>query len=59
MTELRYEVVDPVALITLDRPETLNALTHSMLGAFRAAVTDAANDPAVVGVVVTGAGRGF
>lgn len=59
MTELRYEVDDPVALITLDRPETLNALTYPMLAAFREAVERAASDPAVVGIVVTGAGRGF
>lgn len=54
-----YEVDDPVALITLERPETLNALTYRMLGAFRAAVEAAERDPAVVGIVITGAGRGF
>ena len=59
MTGIRYEVDDPVATITLDRPETLNALTHPMLAAFREAVEAAADDPAVVGIVVTGAGRGF
>jgi enoyl-CoA hydratase/carnithine racemase len=59
MSDLRYEVDDPVALITLDRPETLNALTYPMLAAFRRAVDDAAADPRVVGIVITGAGRGF
>jgi enoyl-CoA hydratase/carnithine racemase len=59
VTEIRYEVDDPVALITLDRPDKLNALTHPMLGAFREAVTAATADPAVVGIVVTGEGRGF
>ena len=59
VSELRYEVDDPVATITLDRPHTLNALTDRMLGAFREAVEEAASDPAVVGIVVTGAGRGF
>jgi enoyl-CoA hydratase/carnithine racemase len=59
VTEIRYEVDDPVALITLDRPDKLNALTYPMLGAIREAVNEAANDPAVVGIVVTGAGRGF
>jgi enoyl-CoA hydratase/carnithine racemase len=59
MSEIRYEVEDPVALITLDRPEKLNALTYPMLRDFREAVNEAAADRAVVGIVVTGAGRGF
>lgn len=60
MDELvQYEVTDPVAVITLNRPEKLNALTYPMLSAFRAAVLRAEADPAVVGIVVTGAGRGF
>ncbi len=57
--ELIYEVDDPVATITLNRPATLNALTHPMLRAFREAVDAAACDPRVVGIVITGAGRGF
>ena len=59
MDELTYEVDDPVATITLNRPATLNALTYPMLAAFREAVDAAARDPKVVGIVVTGAGRGF
>jgi len=59
VTNLRYEVEDPVAVVTLDRPEKLNALTYPMLRAFREAVDDAARDPRVVGIVVTGEGRGF
>ena len=56
---VRYQIDDPVALITLCRPEQLNALTYPMLAAFRAAVRRAEADPAVVGIVVTGDGRGF
>jgi enoyl-CoA hydratase/carnithine racemase len=52
-------VDDPVAVIRLDRPATLNALTYPMLGAFRRAVDAAAADRRVVGIVVTGTGRGF
>jgi enoyl-CoA hydratase/carnithine racemase len=59
VTDVRYEVDDPVALITLDRPDKLNALTYPMLAEFRAAVHAAAHDRAVVGIIVTGAGRGF
>jgi enoyl-CoA hydratase/carnithine racemase len=57
--ELVYEVDDPVATITLQRPATLNALTYGMLRQFREAVDAATRDPRVVGIVVTGAGRGF
>ena len=59
MDEILFEVDDPVATITLNRPETLNALTLPMLAAFREAVEGAARDPKVVGIVITGAGRGF
>jgi enoyl-CoA hydratase/carnithine racemase len=59
MIDIRYEVEDPVALITLDRPDKLNALTYPMLSEFRQAVQEAANDRAVVGIIVTGSGRGF
>ena len=59
MNGIQYDVDDPVAVITLDRPETLNALTLAMLADFRTAVESAAQDPAVVGIVITGAGRGF
>ena len=54
-----YEVEDPVATIRLDRPERLNAFTHETLAALREAVDAAASDSAVVGIIVTGTGRGF
>ncbi len=57
--ELRYEKDGPVATLTLDRPERLNAITGPMLAALSAALVDADADPAVRVVVVTGAGRGF
>jgi enoyl-CoA hydratase/carnithine racemase len=57
--EIIYEVEDPVATITLNRPSALNAWTRRMEAELRHAVNQAENDPAVVGVVVTGAGRAF
>lgn len=57
--EVLYEVDDPVATITLNRPEALNAWTPTMEMELRDALTRAVADPAVVGIVVTGAGRGF
>ncbi len=57
--EIRYEVSDPVATITLNRPEVLNAWTDRMGYELRHAVSQAEADPRVVGIVITGAGRGF
>ncbi|HXZ63840.1 MAG TPA: enoyl-CoA hydratase-related protein [Streptosporangiaceae bacterium] len=57
--EIRYEVDDPVATITLHRPEVLNAWTDRMAAEVRHAIAAAAADPRVVGIVLTGAGRGF
>jgi enoyl-CoA hydratase/carnithine racemase len=58
-TQIRYEVADPVATITLDRPQALNAWTQRMGAEVRHAVDRAEVDPAVVGIVLTGAGRAF
>jgi enoyl-CoA hydratase/carnithine racemase len=57
--EIRYEVDDPVATITLDRPQVLNAWTDRMGAEVRHAVAAAEHDPRVVGIVIAGAGRGF
>jgi enoyl-CoA hydratase/carnithine racemase len=57
--EITYEVDDPVATITLSRPDSLNAWTGTMDVEIREAIGRAVADPAVVGIVVTGAGRAF
>jgi enoyl-CoA hydratase/carnithine racemase len=57
--EILVEVADPVATIRLNRPDKLNAFTYPMLAALRAAIDDAVRDPAVVGIVISGNGRGF
>jgi enoyl-CoA hydratase/carnithine racemase len=57
--EILYEVDDPVATITLNRPDQLNAWTNRMGSEVRHAVATAEADRAVVGIVLTGAGRGF
>lgn len=53
------EVDDPVATITLNRPDALNAWTETMGAEVRDAVGRAGRDSAVVGIVLTGAGKGF
>jgi 2-(1,2-epoxy-1,2-dihydrophenyl)acetyl-CoA isomerase len=57
--EILVERTDGVAVITLNRPDRLNALVSSMMGLLAESVAEAARDPAVGCVVVTGAGRGF
>ncbi|MDE2570866.1 MAG: enoyl-CoA hydratase/isomerase family protein [Sphingomonadales bacterium] len=48
-----------VRIITLNRPDRLNALTASIMAPLADACADAARDGSVGCVVVTGAGRGF
>lgn len=57
--ELRYEVESGVAIVTFNRPGRMNAMTASMGRAYNAALLRAAEDPGVVAIVVTGAGRAF
>jgi enoyl-CoA hydratase/carnithine racemase len=57
--QIIYAVDDPVATITLNRPQALNAWTDRMGLEVRHAVAAAEADPRVVGIVITGAGRGF
>jgi len=54
-----YAVEGVTAIVTLDRPEKLNAFTMAMIADIRRAVMRAARDPDVVGIVITGSGRGF
>ncbi|MFD0684674.1 enoyl-CoA hydratase [Actinomadura fibrosa] len=48
-----------VALVTLDRPERMNAMAFDVMVPFREALEEVSRDNAVRAVVVTGAGRGF
>jgi enoyl-CoA hydratase/carnithine racemase len=57
--DILYTVQDRVALVTLNRPEKLNAWTAAMQSSVKRALHAAADDGAVRVVVVTGAGRGF
>ncbi len=54
-----YEVLDGVALVTLNRPDRLNAWTGELERAYFAALDRAADDDDVKVVVVTGAGKGY
>jgi enoyl-CoA hydratase/carnithine racemase len=58
-TEVRYEVADHVATVTLDRPDRMNAATFEMGEQLQEAFAEVERDDAVRAVVVTGAGRAF
>ena len=58
-SDLIVKIGDGVAVLTLNRPERLNALSRSMVDAAIAALERCAVDAAVGCIVVTGAGRGF
>ncbi len=57
--DIIYEVSDYIGIITLNRPESLNAFTDRMLAEWANAIESAKTDKAVRVLVVTGAGRGF
>ncbi len=57
--QIVYERRGRVVLVTLNRPEKLNAWTRTLENELIDAVQRAAQDPRVGALVVTGAGRGF
>jgi len=57
--DLLESVKDGVAVLTLNRPERLNAMSLEMLDGMLEALPRLAEDPGVGVVVLTGAGRGF
>ncbi len=57
--EILYEKRRKGALITLNRPQTMNALNQSLLKEMHQALDEAEADPEVRAIVLTGAGRAF
>jgi enoyl-CoA hydratase/carnithine racemase len=57
--QIKYEKKRDVSIITLNRPDRLNAWTHTMGNEMIRAITDSNNDKNIGAIIVTGAGRGF
>ena len=57
--DILYRVEDGVAVVMLNRPEKLNAWRGEMDRDVRAAMREAADDPEVKIIILTGAGKGF
>jgi enoyl-CoA hydratase/carnithine racemase len=58
-SEVLYEIRGHLALITLNRPVRLNALTRPMIDQVMVLMRKAEADQDIVAIAVTGAGRGF
>ncbi|MBI2908925.1 MAG: enoyl-CoA hydratase/isomerase family protein [Chloroflexi bacterium] len=57
--DIAYSKAEGVAMITLNRPGALNALTSLMAEECVAAIEDAKKDDEIKALILTGAGRGF
>ena len=56
---ITLENVSATAVLTFNRPASLNAFTYPMMDEFKHALATAEQDDTVTGIVITGAGRGF
>ncbi len=59
MTSVALSRQGPVATVSLERPDSLNALDRPTRQALLAALRDVAGDPGVRAVILTGSGRAF
>ncbi len=58
-TMILYEKAGPVVTITLNRPQSLNAINPQMTAELHGALDDAEADASVRAIILTGAGRAF
>src|SRR3982751_3357997 len=58
-TVLSERLTPQIALLTLNRPERLNAMTHELVADLHSALAQVRNDRECRVVILTGAGRGF
>lgn len=58
-TEIIYEVKEPIARITFNRPKVLNAFSNNLMEEFAAALDQSEQDASVRTVIISGAGRSF
>ena len=57
--QIKYEVADNILTLTLNRPDKLNAYTHTMQTEMIDALDRADKDDNIRAIIVTGAGRAF
>lgn len=59
LKHINFEVCEGIAVVTLNRPEQMNAFTHVMATELERIFAEADRDDTVRAVVVTGAGKAF
>ncbi|GIW16849.1 enoyl-CoA hydratase/isomerase family protein [Tepidiforma sp.] len=59
MPDIEYTLEGSTAVLRLNRPEKMNAITYEMLGAIEDAIRQAGTDDRVRALVLTGTGRAF
>jgi enoyl-CoA hydratase len=59
MSAITFELQGSIGVLTLNRPERLNAINHEMLKELRSFFDDRHRDYATRVIIITGAGRGF
>jgi enoyl-CoA hydratase len=57
MEFVKFEVKEKIAVITIHRPEKLNALNRILVGEITKLVAECQNNPTISGVIVTGSGE--
>jgi enoyl-CoA hydratase/carnithine racemase len=58
-SEVLYDVSERIATITLNRPERMNTISPGLTDGLAERMADAAADPGVRAIILTGAGRAF
>ena len=58
-TMLKKEVNEGLAIVTIDRPEALNALNNALLQELKDMFTELRDDEEVRAIILTGAGKAF
>jgi enoyl-CoA hydratase/3-hydroxyacyl-CoA dehydrogenase len=59
LRDVRLEVKDSIATITMNRPEAMNALNEKVLRELKEAIAQVRDDPSVRVVIITGEGPAF
>ena len=56
---IRYEKQENIGILTINRPEALNALNSAVIGDLEQAITEVEKDAGLGALIITGEGRSF